>query len=80
MTKAVGIGKLYGLALAGGGEAGVLRALELLEMEIGLGLGLLGVTRLDELNPSFIRPAMPVYRAHTLNNAFPFLDLPESRY
>lgn len=79
-AKAVGIGKLYGLALAGGGEAGVLRALELLEMEIGLGLGLLGVNRLEELNPSYIRPAVPVYRPHTLYNAFPFLDLPESRY
>src|SRR6201993_1201290 len=45
----VGIGRMQCFALAAGGEAGVLRLLELLEDEVKRCLGLLGVNNLAEL-------------------------------
>lgn len=59
-ARAVGIGKLQVWALAAGGEEGVLRMLEILKEEMKVSMGLLGVTRLDELSPSYLRPAKPV--------------------
>jgi hypothetical protein len=49
------------------------RALELVEEEIHICLGLLGVTCLQELNPTYLAPAEPVRPAHVLS-AFPRLD------
>ena len=59
-ARAVGVGKLYGWALAAAGEAGVTRMIDLLEAEICSTLGLMGVTALSQLNPSWLRPAPPV--------------------
>ena len=59
-ARAVGVGKLQGWALAAAGEAGITRMFELLEIEIKTALGLMGVTSLAQLNPSFVRPAVPV--------------------
>ena len=59
-ANAVGVGKLLGWALAAGGQAGIERMLELLEVEIRTAMGLMGVTSLAELNPSWVRPAAPV--------------------
>src|SRR3546814_5914899 len=42
-ADAVGIGRLYGYRMAAGGQAGVVRMLELLEEEIVESMGLLGV-------------------------------------
>ncbi len=75
----VGIGKLYGLGLAAGGEAGVRRVLELLEAEILSAMALLGVTRLDQLGPDYVEPAAPVGPASLLS-AFPLYETPEYRY
>jgi glycolate oxidase len=72
-ANAVGIGRLVGLAMAAGAEEGVVRALELLEEEVMICLGLLGVNSLDELNPTYLCPAEPVRPAHVLS-AFPLLD------
>jgi glycolate oxidase len=47
--------------------------LEILEAEIRVALGLLGVTRFAELDPSFLHPAAPVGPAHAFS-AFPLLD------
>ena len=58
-ANAVGIGRLQGLALAAGGEAAVVRALELLEDEVRRCLGLLGVTSYAELDKSYLAPARP---------------------
>lgn len=57
-ARAVAIGRLYAWALGAGGEAAVIRMLELLEEEIRNTLGLIGVSRLDELTPAYlaIRP------------------------
>ncbi len=55
------------------GRAGIVRVLELLEVEIRTCLGLLGVDRLSALDPSYLHPAAPVGPAHA-TSAFPLLD------
>src|SRR5258706_6664936 len=50
-AKAVGIGRLAGLGLAAGGVAGRVRALELLEEEMRIFLGLVGVTPYAAVRP-----------------------------
>ena len=59
-ASAVGVGKLQGLALAAAGEAGVARMLEILELEIRTMLGLMGLTSIKQLDPSWLRAATPV--------------------
>ena len=59
-AKTVGLGRLTGLALAAAGAAGLARALEILEDEIRICLGLLGVKSFDELRPQHLAPAPPV--------------------
>jgi glycolate oxidase len=54
------VGKLLGWALAAAGEAGLKRMLELMDVEIRTALGLMGVTSLAQLNPSWVRAAPPV--------------------
>jgi glycolate oxidase len=78
-AQAVGLGKLVGLGLAAGGQSGVLRTLEILEDEITTALGLLGVTRLDELDSSYLRPAPPVGPADLLS-PYPFIDFTDKGY
>ncbi len=53
-AKAVTIGKLQGWALGAGGHEGLARALQLLENEIVIAMGLLGVTRMDQLCPAHV--------------------------
>ena len=69
----IGIGRLLAFAIAAAGRAGVVRMLELLEAELRICLGLLGVTRLAELDASHLHPAAPVAPAHALS-AFPLLE------
>lgn len=71
-ADAVGIGRLQGLALAAGGEATLMRALELLEDETRRVLGLLGVTSLGQLDRSFLANATPLSR-RGFDSAFPLL-------
>ena len=66
-------------ALAAGGEAGVVRLLELLEDEVQRCLGLLGVTRFAELDRSYLHPAAPANAAARLS-AFPLLKIEDYRY
>jgi glycolate oxidase len=72
-ARAVGLGKMMGWALAAGGEAGVGRMLELMEIEIRTAMGLMGVTSLSQLSPSWVRPAAPV-RASSQTNCYPFFE------
>jgi len=72
-ARAVGVGKLLGWALGAAGEAGLKRMLELMDVEIRTALGLMGVTSLSQLNPSWVRPAEPV-RAATQTNAYPWFE------
>jgi glycolate oxidase len=79
-ARSVGLGRLACLGLAAAGTAGLVRALELLEDEIRVCLGLLGVTSLAELSPAFVAPAPPVFEPSVLS-AFPLLagDAPTRR-
>ena len=60
-ADAVGLGRLYCLALAAGGQAGVVRMLEILEDELVTALALLGASAIQELSPAYIvhEPAPP---------------------
>jgi len=53
-ARAVCIGRLQCWALAAGGEAGLVRMMEILEEEIIIAMGLLGVTKLSELNRNHV--------------------------
>ena len=70
-ADAVGIGRLQAFALAAGGEEALVRVLELLEEEILIAMGLLGVVRLGELDQSYLRHAPPPPAASALLAAFP---------
>ncbi len=72
-ARAVGVGKLLGWALAAAGEAGIVRMLELLEIEIRTTMGLMGITSLAQLNPSWVRPAQPVVSA-SATSAYPWFE------
>lgn len=72
-ARAVGVGKLLGWALAAGGQAGIERMLELLEIEIRTTMGLMGVTSLAELNPSWVRTAPPA-APMTTTSAYPWYE------
>ncbi len=71
-ASAVGMGRLQGLALAAGGEAGVVRALELLEDEVRRTLGMLGVTSYAELDKRYLAKALPVGR-FGYDSSFPLM-------
>ncbi len=75
----VGIGRMQCMALAAGGEAGLVRMLEILEQEIHTCLGLLGVNIWTELDQSYLHPASPVGAGETLG-AFPLLTLDEKSF
>jgi isopentenyl diphosphate isomerase/L-lactate dehydrogenase-like FMN-dependent dehydrogenase len=70
---AVGVGKLQAWALAAGGEAAVRRVLEILETEMSVNMGLLGVTKLDQLDASYVQKIDPVKAPH-LWSPFPTLE------
>ena len=72
-AKAVTIGKLQGWALGAAGHAGLVRALELLENEIRVAMGLLGVTRVDQLNPAHVCEAPATLPPHEMGT---FVNLP----
>jgi isopentenyl diphosphate isomerase/L-lactate dehydrogenase-like FMN-dependent dehydrogenase len=71
-ADAVSIGRLYLYGMAAAGEAGIHRVLELLEDEIRICLGLLGVTKFAELDESCLHAAPPVVEPHQFS-AFPLL-------
>ena len=61
------------MGLAAAGQAGLVRALELLEDEIRIALALLGVTSWKELDRSYLHPATPVVPPHA-QSAFPLIE------
>jgi isopentenyl diphosphate isomerase/L-lactate dehydrogenase-like FMN-dependent dehydrogenase len=70
-ASAVGIGRLEALALGAGGEAALVRTLELLEEEIAMAMGLLGVSSLGELDHSYVKRAQALPAPSSLLAAFP---------
>lgn len=73
-AKAVTIGKLQGWALGAAGHAGLVRALELLENEVRVAMGLLGVTRVDQLGPAHVCKAPATAPPHEMST---FVNLPQ---
>ena len=71
-ATAVGIGRLPCFGLAAAGQAGLVRVLELLEDEIRICLGLLGVDRVAALDRSYVAAATPVTAPH-VTSAFPLM-------
>jgi len=71
-ARAVAIGRLQAWALGAGNSDGLVKCLEQLEIEIERTMGLLGVTRLDQLDSSYVTKAMPVRLPHE-HSAFPHL-------
>src|SRR5213075_2531374 len=69
-AKTVGIGRLTGLALGAAGPQGLVRALEILEDEIRICLGLVGVTSFTELTPKHVTAA-PAVGMPNIFSAFP---------
>lgn len=72
-ARAVGVGKLLGWSLAAGGQAAIQRMLELMDVEIRTALGLMGVTSLSELDPSWVRPGLLVTAPGT-TTAYPWYE------
>jgi isopentenyl diphosphate isomerase/L-lactate dehydrogenase-like FMN-dependent dehydrogenase len=75
----IGIGRLQCWALAAGGEAGIVRMLELLEDEVIRCLGLLGVNSLAQLDKSHLHLATAT-NAPSVFSVFPLVDLEPYRY
>lgn len=74
-ADAVVVGRLYVYGLAAAGSAGIVRVMEILEEEIRICMGLLGVTSLSQLDRSYVCAARPVI-APSVHSAFPLLDVP----
>jgi isopentenyl diphosphate isomerase/L-lactate dehydrogenase-like FMN-dependent dehydrogenase len=77
-ASTVGLGRLACLGLAAAGVPGLVRALELLEDEVKICLGLLGVTSYAELTPKHL-VAAPSVNAPDTFSAFPLLGPTVSR-
>jgi isopentenyl diphosphate isomerase/L-lactate dehydrogenase-like FMN-dependent dehydrogenase len=71
-ARAVAIGKLQGWGLAAAGQAGLIRVLEILKDEIVTTMGLLGITRLDQLTSSYLCKVQPMEPVHEMS-AFPHM-------
>ena len=78
-AQLVGIGRMEAAALAAGGQAALVRMLEILEHEVQTALGLLGVTRWTELDGSYLHTGAPVAWPQTLS-AFPLLNLDDGSF
>jgi glycolate oxidase len=76
----VGMGRMQGWALAAGSVDACIRMLEIVEYEIKTCMGLIGVTSLDELDPSIlIRDSKIVAEPHQYS-ALPLLNLEDDGY
>jgi len=74
-ADAVVVGRLYVYGLAAEGAAGIVRVMEILEEEIRICMGLLGVTSLAQLNKSYVCAGTPTV-VPSVHSAFPLLDVP----
>ena len=75
----VGLGRMQCIGLAAGGQAGLVRVLELLEREVRDCMALLGVTRWSQLDASYLQRGAAVCAPGALS-AFPLLDLDEKTF
>ena len=75
-ADAVAIGKMQGWGLAAGGSYGLTRVLEILEEEIQIAMGLMGVTEVSQLNSNYVCDALPVISSHEMSS---WVNMPEPR-
>ena len=75
----VGMGRMQCLGLAADGAAGLVRTLELLEIEVNICLGLLGVNTLQELDASYLQATRALEPSSVLS-AFPLLSTDEQSF
>ena len=75
-ATAVAIGKLQGWGLGAAGQVGLLRVLEILESEIITTMGLLGVSRIDQLESAYLCKTPPLGPAHEMSG---FAHMPGGR-
>jgi glycolate oxidase len=75
----VGMGRLEAAAMAAAGEPGLIRMLEILQHEMQTSMGLMGVTKLADLNRSYLQKAPAVTTPGVLS-AFPLLTLEEGTF
>lgn len=73
-ADAVGMGRMQGLAYAAAGEDGLIRMLEILDLEVRTCMGLLGVTSYDQLDGSYLYEEAESARNTHIMSAFPLLD------
>ena len=69
----VGLGRMPCFGLAAAGAPGVMRVLELIEDEMRIAMGLLGVSRLAGLDRSYLHLGAPVATTPHLSSAFPLI-------
>lgn len=69
-ARATCVGRMQCWALAAGGEEGLRQMIEILEEEIIIAMGLIGVTRPSEIGPEHIQ-AVEAFEPADLLNAFP---------
>ncbi len=67
-ARAVAIGKLQGRGLGAGGKDGLVRVLEILENEIQVSMGLLGVTSIGQLSQKHVTTAEAVTPPHEMSS------------
>jgi glycolate oxidase len=72
----VALGRLQGWGLAAGGEAGVVRMLEILEDELVSAMGLIGVTSMDQVSAKYVCKAEPVTMPHEMSG---WVNMPVGR-
>lgn len=69
----VAMGRFEALAMAAGGEAALVNALEILEHEIKTTMALAGINRLEDLQPQLMERGQASIPAHVLS-AFPLIE------
>ena len=76
----VGLGRMQCYGLAAGGQAGIVRMLELMEDEIIRTMGLLGATSYGKLDSSMLHAAAAFANPAHVFSAFPHLEIAPYRY
>ena len=75
-AQAVAIGTLQAWGLGAAGAAGLVRVMEILEEELVVAMGLLGVTSIDQLTPAYVCKAEAVTASHEMSA---WVNMPEDR-
>lgn len=75
-ADAVALGRLQGWGLAAGGKDGIVRMLEILEDELICAMGLIGVTSIGQVSPTYVCKAESVTPPHEMSG---WVNMPVGR-